>query len=504
MLQPSPALRSRATVAATVLITVLAFTVRLVPVLRGGGLRGVLGYDDGVYYSAADALLSGRLPYRDYLLLHPPGIVLALTPFAAIGRLTSDPTGMALARLAFMAVGALNAVLVMRIGMRAGWVAGITAGLVYACFRPVAMTERTTYLEPLVNLGILLALLFAGGVRRRWRSRPVLAGVVAGAACATKLWAGGPALLIALWLWRRDGRSGLLRYVGGAAAAAVAVCGAFVLAAPRPFVQMVLLDQLSRRHLVSLRVRLLSITGLSNLGGLEPGPHPLRLLLIGVLLVGLAAAVTALFEREARLWVALLLVLAADLLLSPGYFDHYAIHIGPGAALVGGAAVAVTRRWVVRATARAPSAAAPRVGAVVAGTVAATVVLMSVVVDLAGPIGRSLPPTFVAAAGRLPGCAVANTPVLLIETGALTRDLRHGCPLMVDPSGAYWDAHAAGSDSHAFYRNQVDAYLRGGDILLTDAKPSGRVRTSIRRVLYVRQAVYVSPRLWIYRRVAAP
>ena len=49
------------------------------------------GYDAGVYYSAADALIHGRTPYRDFLLLHPPGLMLTLTPFAAIGRLSARP-----------------------------------------------------------------------------------------------------------------------------------------------------------------------------------------------------------------------------------------------------------------------------------------------------------------------------------------------------------------------------------------------------------------------------
>src|SRR3954464_7703888 len=78
----------------------LAFAARLLPVLRGSGLRGILAYDDGVYFGAADALLSGRLPYRDFILLHPPGVLVVLAPFAALGRLTSDPVGLASARAA--------------------------------------------------------------------------------------------------------------------------------------------------------------------------------------------------------------------------------------------------------------------------------------------------------------------------------------------------------------------------------------------------------------------
>jgi hypothetical protein len=52
----------------------IAFAVRLIPVLRGGGLFGFGNYDDGVYYAAATGLVHGRLPYQDFLLLHPPGM----------------------------------------------------------------------------------------------------------------------------------------------------------------------------------------------------------------------------------------------------------------------------------------------------------------------------------------------------------------------------------------------------------------------------------------------
>ncbi len=53
-----------------VLVAVVALVVRLALVLRGGGLYGYMGYDDGVYYAAAAGLVFGRVPYRDFVLLH--------------------------------------------------------------------------------------------------------------------------------------------------------------------------------------------------------------------------------------------------------------------------------------------------------------------------------------------------------------------------------------------------------------------------------------------------
>lgn len=55
----------------SLVVATTAVVVRLLMVLRGAGLGGMLSYDDGVYYSAAGSLVWGRLPYRDFLLLHP-------------------------------------------------------------------------------------------------------------------------------------------------------------------------------------------------------------------------------------------------------------------------------------------------------------------------------------------------------------------------------------------------------------------------------------------------
>jgi len=127
-------------------VALAAFVARLLPMLRGGGLGGTDGYDDSVYYAAATAPVHGREPYADFVLLHPPGLILALTPFAAFARLTSDSVGQESARLALMLLGAGNTVLVMRIARRFGGFAGILAGLGYPLSYPALYAERSTTL----------------------------------------------------------------------------------------------------------------------------------------------------------------------------------------------------------------------------------------------------------------------------------------------------------------------------------------------------------------------
>src|SRR3954454_10950090 len=65
-------------------------------------------------------MLAGRMPYGDFVLLHPPGILVVLAPFAELGALTSDQIGLAGARVGFWVLGAVNAALVARVGAREG------------------------------------------------------------------------------------------------------------------------------------------------------------------------------------------------------------------------------------------------------------------------------------------------------------------------------------------------------------------------------------------------
>ncbi len=148
---------------------VVAFVARLEMVLRGAGLQGLHGYDDGVYYAAAASLVNGRVPYRDFVLLHPPGMVLLLSPFALLGRLTSDHVGFAVARVAFMLLGALNAgavaVLAARSRRPAAGVAAAAGGLFAALWYSSIYASRTTLLETPASTLLLVALLLV------WRRR---------------------------------------------------------------------------------------------------------------------------------------------------------------------------------------------------------------------------------------------------------------------------------------------------------------------------------------------
>ena len=56
-------------------------------------------------------MAEGVLPYRDFLLVHPPGEPIVLLPFALLGGWIGDDAAFTVARLAAMAAGAVSCVL---------------------------------------------------------------------------------------------------------------------------------------------------------------------------------------------------------------------------------------------------------------------------------------------------------------------------------------------------------------------------------------------------------
>ena len=89
-----------------VVATAVALGLRLLQLFLGGALLGVTEYDDGVYVGAAIRLVGGVLPYRSFVLVQPPGVVLLMTPVAALGKLTGTAWAMGIGRLLTAAAGA--------------------------------------------------------------------------------------------------------------------------------------------------------------------------------------------------------------------------------------------------------------------------------------------------------------------------------------------------------------------------------------------------------------
>jgi alpha-1,2-mannosyltransferase len=410
-------------------VALLAFMVRLLPIVLGGGLESYGRYDDGVYYAASDALTFGRVPYRDFVLLHPPGILLVLAPFALLGRLTSDPVGMALGRLAFMAVGALNTVLVTALAWRWGRRAALAAGVLYACWFPAVYSEQSTLLEPLGGTALLVALLLLlKTARSPSRRAEVLAGVALGLAVALKIWYVAPWVAVVMWqLTARRWRAGLRLVLCGSVALMVVLLPFILLAGGRMF-DMVVRDQLLRPQAAttSRLGRLSSILGVQTL---LLGHHDARVTVTVIVLVSLVvAAVVCSIEDTSRPLVAVLAINLAVLLASPSYFEHYAaLTAAPSAVVVGVAlgklGTAGKRRLVPRLVFAVAMVAFAASGARVALRHQDT----------------SFPGAQLAKAAPA-GCVTSDLPEALIQMNRLSSDLRSGCRVAIDVTGITYDS----------------------------------------------------------------
>jgi alpha-1,2-mannosyltransferase len=448
------------------LVGVLALAIRLFVVLRGGGLYGYLGYDDGVYFAAAAALVSGRLPYQDFILLHPPGIALLLAPFAAVGRLTSDSDAMAVARVAFLVLAGVIAGLTARVASVLGRRAALTAGGFVAVWVCAVYGDRTTLLEPVGSLALLTALLLLWPPHGRRRlTEPhaqLLAGAVLGLGCCVKVWNGVPFAVVAAAVLVTQGRQAAVRLVLASVASGLAVLGPFLVGAPRAAIRMVFLDQLSRPDIGSS-----PLERLPRLIGVLPylsEDHAVAViavtLVVGVVLATLT--VHALAAREARLWVALLVAHGLVLLAAPIYLNHYSTFLTVPLALTLGASAAVVSD-------RLRNRGSRTVERLAAATAVTTLVILGLG-SLARPLGEQFPGERLAAHLPASGCVRSDVPTALIQLDVLSRDLSRGCSIPVDFTGQTYDRLARqglnGSplprDANPAWQAYVREYLTSG------------------------------------------
>ncbi|MCW2847331.1 MAG: hypothetical protein JWR90_1305 [Marmoricola sp.] len=463
-------------------VAVTAFAVRLWIALRGGGIGGTFGYDDGVYYAASNSLVWGSSPYRDFVLLHPPGIMLALTPFALLGRVTHDHVGFETARVAWMLLGALNATLVVHICRRAGLVAAGAGGLFYAVWTPVALTETTTRLEPLVNLGLLLALTLLAR-RGATASRPMLlwAGAALALSASVKIWAIAPVLLILLWILRTGGPKAVGWAVVGAFGTGALVDGPFLLAAPADMTRMVLLDQLGRaRSLVDTAARLahVFVPGSKPLASWSPGPATMVAAGLALSLVTIVCwrgrtgggRASASGRARGRFALSLLGVEVLVLVLSPSFFSYYNAFAGTGLALV----VACVVAWIpTTRTSDLGSRVPDSLRGFLAMTLALATILAllaSLMVDSRAVLSAPFPAAALRRTASASWCVTSDSPDALILTDVFSRDLQRDCEVPVDLSGLTYDRDALPlrADGTAVPRSQNSAWQRDlGDYLLS-------------------------------------
>jgi hypothetical protein len=413
----------------TVLIIGAAgWVLRAFPLAQAGALGYPVSYDEGVYFASASLLFHRALPYRDFVLIHPPGLLYCLAPAAWL----RDPAvGLAAARWLVTVVGLINSVLAGRLVLRwAGPVAALVAAAVYATHPEAVSVERGPFLEPWLNLACLsLATVWLGtSARDRASWRALAAGALGGFAISIKL-TGAVWLVAALAASPLKPRRTLFIFAGAATVALLVLVAPFASSDLDGFFAQVVSFQMHRPP-----------DGASSLLSRWRGMFTARGLILDSSLIacGLAFALSRARDphcRSERFFATAFILLVAAFLAGPVYWDRYNAQLAlPEGALAGyGAAsawswaskgrvrlaravlaawfVAVVA-WGVRRGIRSGEERAPELSAL--GQFLRTKVLPSAPVF-------ALDPAWSLAGGRLPGTGVvdayATTLLEAVRTG---------------------------------------------------------------------------------------
>ncbi|MGV8965813.1 MAG: hypothetical protein ACOH2F_05995 [Cellulomonas sp.] len=457
------------------LVGVVAFIARLWPVMIAGTLRGVQGYDDGVHLAVAQRLIAGVLPYRDEVFLHPPGIAVALSPIAAMAGMWGDSWSLVLARLLFMGVGAVNAMLIARILRPRGTLAALVGGGAYALGGFTVTAEHTVFLETAINLGLLVALaaLARAGVGTPARSPRVtralaVSGLALGLAATFKIWVAIDVVVLGALILARWGLPAVGRWLGWCLAGAVPVLLPFFVASPGRMWFDVLSAQSGRPLQAKGLLERLGAVGVAS--DLHLGWVGLVAALIAVpLLAATVAPVLVMLSRRvgpARwpdpVWWGMLAGLQMTAIaVAPSFYSHYLSFVAPALCLMLGAGVGhlvTAARERGGRTARAGVTLIAAVGIAVGGVLVA----VTPALPTSGRVDNAALAEF--AAGH--DCLWVRNPSYLQVADATTRQIARRCPATMDLVGA-WLVFTAGGTVPGSQASTLDdlvlAQLAGSD-----------------------------------------
>jgi alpha-1,2-mannosyltransferase len=338
--------RIRLTPAAMVAVgaVVIALALRLYLLTRPGYLVGVTEYDDGPYFGSAVRLLDGSVPYRDFVLVQPPGITLLMVPAALIAKITGTAAGMAIGRVLTALAGAAAVALGYLLVRHRGVVATLITCGILAIYPASVAAAHTVLVEPWLVLFCLLGAVavFDGDRLTTSRRRLAWGGAAFGFAGAIELWAIMPVLVVtgvclasaAAGLAPRIRRAAV--FVGGTAAGFLVPVLPFAVLSPHGFYLSLITAQVGpRAH--APRVPLWSrVNTMLGFTGLHLQGHGL-MLIIGLVLAAFAFGVPALawlLKHRPPVpldWFAMVTaVLVTAMLMYPNQFHyHFAAFLAP-------------------------------------------------------------------------------------------------------------------------------------------------------------------------------
>jgi alpha-1,2-mannosyltransferase len=255
--------------------TLLALGLRFYQLSRPGYLLGVNEYDDGNYFGSAVRLINGALPYRDFLIVQPPGITLLMVPAALLSKVTGTAWGMAVGRILTVLVGSASVTLVGLLVRHRGVPATVIACGICAVYPASIQAAKTVLVEPWLVLFCLIGALalFDRDQLTRSGRRIFWGGVAFGFGGAVEPWAIFPVIVVAVLCLRWPRR--LAQYAAGVAAGFLVPVVPFAALAPSKFYEATIIAQIGGRASatrVAIWPRLQFMTGLADVN------HPTHLI----------------------------------------------------------------------------------------------------------------------------------------------------------------------------------------------------------------------------------
>ena len=316
--------------------TLLALGLRAYQLARPGHLLGVGDYDDGADFGSAIWLVHGVLPYRDFVLVQPPGITVLMAPAALLSKVASTAWAIAAARILTALAGAAAVVLGGLLVRHRGVLATLLTCGIIAIYPGSVQAAHTVLLEPWLTAFCLAGALavfdgdrLASGWRLAW------GGAALGFAGAIKVWAIIPVAVILVFCLRRPRQAA--RFVAGVAAGFLIPVVPFAALAPRRFYDSVVAAQLARTgSRIPLGFRLQYLTGMT--GWLPATAVFLTVAVVMALVV--AGTIVAAWRVTRRgpaplewfaLWTAVLVTVA--FMVPVDFYYHYAGFLAPFLAL---------------------------------------------------------------------------------------------------------------------------------------------------------------------------
>ena len=324
-----------------IIITLLALVLRVYyQYTRPGFLLGVTEYDDGPYFGSAVRLVHGSMPYRDFVLVQPPGITLLMSPAGLLTYWTGTAWGLAIGRILTVLAGTAGVALAGLLVRHRGLLAVLlTCGIVAVYSNGVA-AAHTVLVEPWLVLFCLAGAVtvFDGDRITASTKRMVWGGVLFGFAGAVEAWAIVPVLVLAALCLPQLKRAAI--YIGGVAAGFLIPVLPFALAGPSQFYRSLITAQVGyRAHALRVGVlyRLRNMIGLPYSLGWRPTTLLLAVLALVIFVIAVQAAAVAVRHQPPPTldWFAMAsaALIVAMFLWPPQFHYHFAQFLAPFMAL---------------------------------------------------------------------------------------------------------------------------------------------------------------------------